>query len=75
MVPEKEGITWWTTHLAMSPSDATVPAGIPGHYFVLNTDASFQSVPFIAKFTGGAYVELHPHLVVRVVHVVHEAAA
>ena len=51
-----EQATWWTTHAALAPKGTTLPAGIPGHYFVLQSNedppARYQSVPFVAEFEG-----------------------
>ncbi len=33
-----EQATWWTTHAALAPKGTTLPAGIPGHYFVLESN-------------------------------------
>lgn len=52
--PERESLVWWTTYAALVPRDSTLTAGIPGHYFVLNNPPTFQRVPFIAEFEGGA---------------------
>ena len=54
--PTMETATWWTTHAALVSQDSTVPAGIPGHYFVLTSphesEPRYQSVPFVATFDG-----------------------
>ena len=53
-VPDKEAMTWWSTHAALSPKSATLPAGLPGHYFVMNSTPEYQRVPFVCSFVGGA---------------------
>jgi hypothetical protein len=50
--PEVNPAIWWTTHVALVPNEATIPAGIHGHYFTINASAEFRHVPFVAEFEG-----------------------
>jgi hypothetical protein len=53
-LPEADAMTWWTTHTALAPKLSTIPAGLPGHYFVMNAKPEFQSLPVVCHFEGGA---------------------
>jgi len=41
---------WWTTFAALLDRSKVLPTNILAHYFTINHDALFQSIPFIAEF-------------------------
>ena len=49
-----DGVEWWTTHAAIVPTQQTIPTGVTGHYFVLDTAPQFRPVPFVVEFNEGA---------------------
>ena len=53
-MPDENSVTWFTTHAALAPKDSTLPAGLPGHYFIMNKAPQFQRTPFIAQFDADA---------------------
>ena len=53
-MPDENAVTWFTVHAALAPMNSTLPAGFPGHYFIMNSAPQFQRTPFIAQFDGDA---------------------
>jgi len=53
-MPDENAVTWFTVHAALAPINSTLPAGFPGHYFIMNSAPQFQRTPFIAQFDGDA---------------------
>ena len=53
-MPDENKVTWFTVHAALAPKNSTLPAGFPGHYFIMNMAPQFQRTPFIAQFDGDA---------------------
>ena len=49
---EPDAARWWTMNAALVPAGRTVPAGLPGHFFTFNSEATFQKTPFVASFDG-----------------------
>ena len=45
-----EHTTWWSSHAALVPTGNNIATGIPGSYFTLNSKATFQRTPFVARF-------------------------